>query len=84
MYLIYTDTRPLLIFCADSVSIRAVAWAPVERLAMLRDHISLETLISFLFVELLSFLLSLLHSDQEGANVIVTAGHGGLKFWDIR
>lgn len=23
-------------------------------------------------------------SDSEGANVIVTAGHKGLKFWDIR
>ncbi|KAJ4705175.1 General transcription factor 3C polypeptide 2 [Melia azedarach] len=23
-------------------------------------------------------------SDSESANVIVTAGHGGLKFWDIR
>ncbi|XP_057984863.1 uncharacterized protein LOC110640094 isoform X3 [Hevea brasiliensis] len=47
------DTRPLLRFSADTVAIRAVAWAPVE-------------------------------STQESANVIVTAGHGGLKFWDIR
>ncbi|XP_058003414.1 uncharacterized protein LOC110639382 isoform X2 [Hevea brasiliensis] len=47
------DTRPLLRFSADTVSIRAVAWAPVE-------------------------------STQESANIIVTAGHGGLKFWDIR
>ncbi|GAV66087.1 hypothetical protein CFOL_v3_09597 [Cephalotus follicularis] len=47
------DTRPLLRFTADSLPIRAVAWAPVE-------------------------------SDLERANVILTAGHGGLKFWDIR
>ncbi|XP_022846709.1 uncharacterized protein LOC111369428 isoform X3 [Olea europaea var. sylvestris] len=48
-----TDTRPLLCFSADTVPIRALAWAPVQ-------------------------------SDSEGANVIVTAGHKGLKFWDIR
>ncbi|CAK9159580.1 unnamed protein product [Ilex paraguariensis] len=47
------DTRPLLCFSADTVPIRALAWAPFE-------------------------------SDPEGANVIVTAGHRGLKFWDIR
>ncbi|TXG58302.1 hypothetical protein EZV62_016131 [Acer yangbiense] len=47
------DTRPLLCFSADTVPVRAVAWAPVE-------------------------------SDLENANVILTAGHGGLKFWDIR
>ncbi|CAL5411786.1 unnamed protein product [Camellia sinensis] len=47
------DTRPLLCFSADTVPIRALAWAPVE-------------------------------SDPESANVIVTAGHRGLKFWDIR
>lgn len=23
-------------------------------------------------------------SDQESSNVIATAGHGGLKFWDLR
>lgn len=23
-------------------------------------------------------------SDPESANVILTAGHGGLKFWDLR
>ncbi|CAI9778932.1 unnamed protein product [Fraxinus pennsylvanica] len=48
-----TDTRPLLCFSADTVPIRALAWAPVQ-------------------------------SDSEGANVVVTAGHKGLKFWDIR
>ncbi|KAG2686544.1 hypothetical protein I3760_09G010400 [Carya illinoinensis] len=47
------DTRPLLCFSADTVPIRALAWAPVE-------------------------------SDPESANVILTAGHGGLKFWDLR
>ncbi|KAL0704602.1 hypothetical protein Bca4012_071027 [Brassica carinata] len=47
------DTRPLLVFSADTSPIRAVAWAPGE-------------------------------SDQESANVIATAGHGGLKFWDLR
>uniref|UniRef100_A0A0A0LGM2 Uncharacterized protein n=1 Tax=Cucumis sativus TaxID=3659 RepID=A0A0A0LGM2_CUCSA len=47
------DTRPLLRFSADTVPIRAVAWAPSE-------------------------------SDLESANVILTAGHGGLKFWDLR
>ncbi|KAF3972575.1 hypothetical protein CMV_003925 [Castanea mollissima] len=47
------DTRPLLCFSADTVPIRALAWAPLE-------------------------------SDPESANVIVTAGHGGLKFWDLR
>ncbi|KAL5741042.1 hypothetical protein ACOSQ2_030222 [Xanthoceras sorbifolium] len=47
------DTRPLLCFSADTVPVRAVAWAPVE-------------------------------SDLKSANVIHTAGHGGLKFWDIR
>ncbi|XP_052172689.1 LOW QUALITY PROTEIN: uncharacterized protein LOC127788456 [Diospyros lotus] len=47
------DTRPLLCFSADTVPIRALAWAPFE-------------------------------SDPESANVIVTAGHRGLKFWDIR
>ncbi|XP_059462909.1 uncharacterized protein LOC132191818 isoform X2 [Corylus avellana] len=47
------DTRPLLCFSADTVPIRAVAWAPHE-------------------------------SDPESANVILTAGHGGLKFWDLR
>ncbi|XP_035544457.1 uncharacterized protein LOC108983424 isoform X5 [Juglans regia] len=47
------DTRPLLCFSADTVPIRALAWAPVE-------------------------------SDLESANVILTAGHGGLKFWDLR
>ncbi|PSS23600.1 General transcription factor 3C polypeptide like [Actinidia chinensis var. chinensis] len=47
------DTRPLLCFSADTVPIRAVAWAPVE-------------------------------SSPESTNVIVTAGHKGLKFWDIR
>ncbi|XP_042476421.1 uncharacterized protein LOC122058061 [Macadamia integrifolia] len=47
------DTRPLLCFSADTVPIRALAWAPIE-------------------------------SDTESANVIITAGHGGLKFWDIR
>ncbi|EEF28835.1 DNA binding protein, putative [Ricinus communis] len=47
------DTRPLLCFSADTVAIRAVAWAPAG-------------------------------SDQESDNVIVTGGHGGLKFWDIR
>ncbi|WCJ19340.1 Transducin/WD40 repeat-like superfamily protein [Euphorbia peplus] len=47
------DTRPLLCFSADTVPIRAVAWAPSE-------------------------------SDQESANVVLTAGHGGLKFWDLR
>ncbi|KAL5862326.1 hypothetical protein ACOSQ3_003613 [Xanthoceras sorbifolium] len=47
------DTRPLLCFSADTVPVRAVAWAPVE-------------------------------SDLESSNVILTAGHGGLKFWDIR
>ncbi|XP_042502346.1 uncharacterized protein LOC122079721 [Macadamia integrifolia] len=47
------DTRPLLCFSADTVPIRALAWAPNE-------------------------------NDPESANVIVTAGNGGLKFWDIR
>ncbi|XP_058087416.1 uncharacterized protein LOC131234503 isoform X2 [Magnolia sinica] len=47
------DTRPLLRFTADTVPIRALAWAPDER-------------------------------DAESANVIVTAGHEGLRFWDIR
>ncbi|XP_043704706.1 uncharacterized protein LOC122654606 isoform X2 [Telopea speciosissima] len=47
------DTRPLLCFNADTVPIRALAWAPIE-------------------------------SDPESANVIITAGHGGPKFWDIR
>ncbi|XP_038708010.1 uncharacterized protein LOC120003150 isoform X1 [Tripterygium wilfordii] len=47
------DTKPLLCFSADTVPIRAVAWAPVG-------------------------------GDREGANVILTAGHGGMKFWDIR
>ncbi|WCJ41549.1 Transducin/WD40 repeat-like superfamily protein [Euphorbia peplus] len=47
------DARPLLCFSADTVPIRAVAWAPSE-------------------------------SDQESANVVLTAGHGGLKFWDLR
>ncbi|KAE8098519.1 hypothetical protein FH972_016576 [Carpinus fangiana] len=47
------DTRPLLCFSADTVPIRALAWAP---------HVS----------------------DPESANVILTAGHGGLKFWDLR
>lgn len=30
---------------------------------------------------MLSFVI---FSDTEGANIIVTAGHGGLKFWDMR
>ncbi|WOG98322.1 hypothetical protein DCAR_0417663 [Daucus carota subsp. sativus] len=47
------DTRPLLCFSADTVPIRALAWAPSQ-------------------------------SDPGSANVIVTAGHGCLKFWDIR
>ncbi|XP_077230975.1 uncharacterized protein LOC143864040 isoform X4 [Tasmannia lanceolata] len=47
------DTSPLLCFTADTVPIRAVAWAPDE-------------------------------SDAESANLIMTAGHGCLKFWDIR
>ncbi|KAJ7976092.1 General transcription factor 3C polypeptide 2 [Quillaja saponaria] len=47
------DTRPLLFFRADTVPIRAVAWAPFE-------------------------------SNSESANVILTAGHGDLKFWDLR
>ncbi|KAI3746249.1 hypothetical protein L6452_08673 [Arctium lappa] len=47
------DTRPLLCFTADTVPIRALAWAPVP-------------------------------SDSESANIIVTAGHKGVKFWDIR
>ncbi|KAJ8899567.1 hypothetical protein K2173_018541 [Erythroxylum novogranatense] len=47
------DSRPLLCFSADTVPIRAVAWAPVE-------------------------------CDQENASIIVTAGHAGLKFWDIQ
>ncbi|XP_077230146.1 transducin/WD40 repeat-like superfamily protein [Tasmannia lanceolata] len=47
------DTSPLLCFTADTVPIRAVAWAPDE-------------------------------SDAESANLIMTAGHGRLKFWDIR
>ncbi|KAK2978877.1 hypothetical protein RJ640_030926 [Escallonia rubra] len=47
------DTRPLLCFTADTVPIRALAWAPAE-------------------------------SGPESANLIVTAGHKGLKFWDIR
>lgn len=47
------DTRPLLCFSADTVPIRALAWAPVP-------------------------------SDSESANIIVTAGHKGVKFWDIR
>lgn len=48
-----SDTRPLLCFSADTVPIRALAWAPVE-------------------------------TDPESANIIVTAGHAGVKFWDIR
>ncbi|XXG88254.1 hypothetical protein AAC387_Pa12g0489 [Persea americana] len=47
------DTRPLLCFTADTVPIRALAWAPDG-------------------------------SDAESANLIVTAGHEGLRFWDIR
>lgn len=47
------DTRPLLHFTADTVPVRAVAWAPFG-------------------------------SDPESVNVIVTAGHGGIKFWDMR
>ncbi|KAJ4829849.1 hypothetical protein Tsubulata_035047 [Turnera subulata] len=47
------DTRPLLCFSADTVPIRAVAWAPVD-------------------------------SHQESTDVILTAGHAGLKFWDLR
>ncbi|KVI07947.1 uncharacterized protein LOC112515196 isoform X2 [Cynara cardunculus var. scolymus] len=47
------DTRPLLRFTADTVPIRALAWAPVP-------------------------------SDSESANIIVTAGHKGAKFWDLR
>ncbi|XP_071701635.1 uncharacterized protein [Rutidosis leptorrhynchoides] len=47
------DTRPLLCFSADTVPIRALAWAPVD-------------------------------SDLESANIIVTAGHKGAKFWDLR
>ncbi|KAJ6725390.1 RNA polymerase III TRANSCRIPTION INITIATION FACTOR COMPLEX SUBUNIT [Salix purpurea] len=47
------DTRPLLCFSADTVPIRAIAWAPSE-------------------------------SDQESPNLFLTAGHLGLKFWDIR
>ncbi|KAJ0247786.1 Transducin/WD40 repeat-like superfamily protein [Hirschfeldia incana] len=47
------DTRPLLLFSADTAPIRAVAWAPGE-------------------------------SAQESSNVVATAGHGGMKFWDLR
>lgn len=47
------DTRPLLCFSADTVPIRALAWAPIQ-------------------------------SDPESANVFVTGGHKGLKFWDMR
>ncbi|KAJ7956551.1 General transcription factor 3C polypeptide 2 [Quillaja saponaria] len=47
------DTRPLLCFRADTVPIRAVAWALFE-------------------------------SNSDSANVILTAGHGDVKFWDLR
>ncbi|KAL5725203.1 hypothetical protein ACHQM5_008372 [Ranunculus cassubicifolius] len=47
------DTRPLLCFSADTLPIRALAWAPDE-------------------------------SDEESANTVVTAGHGGVRFWDLR
>ncbi|KAJ9542634.1 hypothetical protein OSB04_029140 [Centaurea solstitialis] len=47
------DTRPLLCFNADTVPIRALAWAPLP-------------------------------SDSESASIIVTAGHKGAKFWDLR
>ncbi|KAJ0083339.1 hypothetical protein Patl1_30048 [Pistacia atlantica] len=63
------DTRPLLCFSADTVPIRTVAWAPTER--------SFDGLGS-------PSLKGAEKCDMESANVIVTAGHGGLKFWDIR
>ncbi|XP_027173234.1 uncharacterized protein LOC113772936 [Coffea eugenioides] len=47
------ETRPLLCFSADTVTIRALTWVPVS-------------------------------SYSESANIIVTAGHRGLKFWDLR
>lgn len=56
-------------------------------------YISLETIgdvtciLQYLFVLLVdSVLCSFVEtcSDSESANVIVTAGHKGIKFWDIR
>ncbi|GAB4856427.1 hypothetical protein Ancab_014345 [Ancistrocladus abbreviatus] len=47
------ESRPLLCFSADTVPIRALAWAPAE-------------------------------GDAESSNIIVTTGHEGLKFWDLR
>ncbi|CAL0299349.1 unnamed protein product [Lupinus luteus] len=47
------DTKPILCFSADTVPIRAVAWAPFD-------------------------------GDPESSNIIVTAGHERLKFWDLR
>ncbi|XP_019427893.1 PREDICTED: uncharacterized protein LOC109336019 isoform X3 [Lupinus angustifolius] len=47
------DTKPILCFGADTVPIRAVAWAPFD-------------------------------GDPESSNIIVTAGHERLKFWDLR
>uniref|UniRef100_A0A3N7FM92 Uncharacterized protein n=1 Tax=Populus trichocarpa TaxID=3694 RepID=A0A3N7FM92_POPTR len=48
-----SDTRPLLCFSADTVTIRAITWVPSE-------------------------------SDQGSPNLILTARHWGLKFWDMR
>eukprot|EP00258_Populus_trichocarpa_P042614 XP_024458633.1 uncharacterized protein LOC18099807 isoform X1 [Populus trichocarpa] len=48
-----SDTRPLLCFSADTVTIRAITWVPSE-------------------------------SDQGSPNLILTARHWCLKFWDMR
>lgn len=41
-------------------------------------------LLLFCVMVIYSSLLLMIFSDPESANVIVTAGHGGLKFWDLR
>jgi hypothetical protein len=41
-------------------------------------------LLLFCLMEKCFFLLFMIISDPESANVILTAGHGGLKFWDLR
>lgn len=75
------DTRPLLCFNADTVPIRALKWAPLAWSANKQNINPCTRLILNIF---LIYNYVNICSDPETANTIVTAGHKGLKFWDIR
>lgn len=66
----FADTRPLLCFSADTVPIRALAWAPFERLLMLENL--LFWVLVLVLLTIISLCISFVHISDHNASLLDT------------